>query len=256
MSFLYNLCSSSSGNATYIGTQTEGFFIDMGTGVRTVLRFLKEAQIEKRAVQGIFLTHEHSDHVKGLSTLLKYLPVPVYASRGTLLALYEKGILSNQNRMIPLNGPADIGRFIVTPYATSHDAAESVCYKIKEKNGATAAVCTDLGYVSEEIEAMLSECSTVMLESNHDREMLRNGPYPYFLKKRILSDSGHLSNAQAAQTVRTLADRNLQRVLLAHLSEHNNLPALALQSSLEAVGENACEVYVLPKWGEGRRFFL
>ena len=256
MSFLYNLCSSSSGNATFIGSQAEGFFIDMGTGVRAVFRFLKDARIDKKAIQGIFITHEHSDHVKGLSTLLKYLPVPVYATRGTLLALYEKGILHNGNRMIPLNGPADIGRFIVTPYATSHDAAESVCYQIQEKNGATAAVCTDLGYVSEEIEAMLSECSTVMLESNHDREMLRNGPYPYFLKKRILSDSGHLSNAQAAQTIQKLTQGNLRQLLLAHLSEHNNLPSLALQSSLSAVGEHPCEVYVLPKWGEGRRFFL
>lgn len=243
------LFSGSSGNSYYIGSGAHGILIDAGQSAKQLERVLRANGIELSSVRAVFITHEHTDHVKGLRVLASRYRLKVYASLGTMEALNDMGVLSGEFpcQVIPWEGTEEAGMEIC-PFATSHDSAESVGYRITLPGGQVVTVATDLGYVSEEVRQALTGCHVAVLESNHDVGMLQNGTYPYYLKRRILSLEGHLSNSACAQELPALVREGTSRILLAHLSRENNFPQLAHQTALcglEEAGMKAGEDFLL-----------
>lgn len=231
-----SLFSSSSGNSTFIGSAKTGILIDAGVSTKRLKEALASREIDPACLAGIFITHEHSDHIKGMRILASTYRIPVYASEGTITALEEMGQLTSKfpYEVIDKKG-AEIGDIFVKPFAIPHDAAEGYGYRISFSDGQCAAVATDTGYITDEIMESFSGCQLVMLESNHDVAMLQNGPYPYHLKRRILSDRGHLSNAACAETAVKLLSKGTTRFFLGHLSAENNFPDLAYQETYAAL---------------------
>lgn len=233
MAFVLPVCSSSKGNCTYVGDRASGILVDVGCSVRMLSQQLALAGVSPSAIRAIFITHEHSDHIKGLLSALKWLHVPVYASRETLGYLIEKG-------QIPAGGTAreirsrtaDFGEFGVSCFSTPHDSLHSLGYRIAFANGKAACVCTDIGHMTPDVYSHLRGSDFVLLESNYDEDMLEFGPYPRFLKERILSEHGHLSNADCASTLLALFNDGTTKFTLGHLSEENNRPEVAFAASL------------------------
>lgn len=232
MARLTPLFSGSSGNSYYIGSRSAGVMIDAGRSARQLDSMLRLCDIDPMAIQGIFITHEHSDHINGLQVFAKKYHTPVYASVGTLTALGEKlsGLEAHavEDRM-------EFAGMEIKPFHTSHDAAESLGYRIRTEDDRILGFATDLGVLSEEVKQHLLGADTVVIESNHDKEMLRHGAYPGYLKQRILSDHGHLANDTTAAFLPQLAEHGTRRFLLAHLSRDNNTHALAKETALCAL---------------------
>lgn len=216
----------------YFGSGDGGILIDIGMSAKKTAAALQNAGIAPESLGGIFITHEHIDHVSGLRVFLKRYPIPVYASAGTCSALREQGLLPEGAELNVLGAAGTQAAGIqVRPFHTSHDCREGYGYVMSMPDGRTAALSTDLGYLSEEVLDAVSGCDLVVMESNHDVRMLQNGSYPYPLKRRILSDIGHLSNESCAGILPELIRTGSTRFVLAHLSRENNLPELALATS-------------------------
>lgn len=235
MAKLVPLYSGSSGNCTFAGSGDKGVLIDVGKSCKQTLLALDAAGIPQEGIGAIFITHEHIDHVRGLSVLARKLQVPVYLSEGTKQALCQGGILDERVQLHTISGPVEVFDMQLTPFHSSHDSADCLGFHIGWESGKSAAVATDLGFVSEEVLASLRGCSCVMLESNYDTRMLEAGPYPYYLKQRIRGDRGHLSNERCAETLRQLVRAGTMRFILAHLSLENNLPELAGMTARSAL---------------------
>ena len=232
---LHTFASGSSGNAALLSRGRTNVLLDAGISCRRIRTALRKMDLDLFDLSAIFITHTHSDHISGMQTLLKNCDVPVYASRRTCSELAYR-IAGIEPRLRPLRWGESlpIESLTVTPFPTSHDAPGSTGYRFDD-----LGVLTDSGYVTEEAHAVLSGCSLLMLEANHDIDKLRNGSYPYYLKQRILSDQGHLSNEAAAEFAVELARSGTREFLLAHLSAENNTPELALgtvSGALNAAG--------------------
>jgi len=249
MEFVYPLCSSSKGNATYLGSRERGILIDAGLSLREFGRQLAMNDIPASAVQAIFVTHEHSDHIGGLSAIAGALKIPIYSSRETLTALLKKDCLPPRSTAFEIRlRDVDVAGLSVHAFATPHDSARSCGYRVTFPTGKTACICTDLGCVTDEVEENLEGSGCVLLESNYDEEMLESGPYPLFLKERILSPRGHLSNHECAQTLVRLFNSGTTKFFLGHLSEQNNRPEIAYASALSQLvktGAVLSEDYIL-----------
>ncbi len=233
------LFSSSSGNSVYIGENNEGILVDVGRSAKQIREMLDSIGVEEKAVKAVFLTHEHSDHINGLSVFLKRNNIPVYAAPGTLLALRKKGVLTDCHKDITVDDSGvEINGMLVKPFKTSHDCADGRGYVVTGSDGSSkVAIATDTGIVTQEIMNAITGCNLVYLESNHDVNMLKTGPYYYDLKKRILSDKGHLSNDSCATVLRSLVNKGTTQFVLAHLSMENNTPDLAYETSVNALTE-------------------
>ncbi len=233
------LFSSSSGNSVYIGDNQGGILVDVGRSARQTDLMLKNTGIDVDTIKGIFITHEHTDHVCGLSVFAAKHKIPIYAAPGTLLALKQKGVINEKHVDIAINTEdINIAGLNVKPVRTSHDCADGRGYVITGCDGVTkATVATDTGYVSPELLESITGAKLVYIESNHDVAMLRTGPYPYPLQKRILSNIGHLSNDACADTLRALINKGTTHFVLAHLSRENNTPQLAFDTSVTALKE-------------------
>lgn len=238
MACFCTIASGSSGNCTYIGSGVGGILVDVGVSCKGILTGLRSRDIDPESVRGIFITHEHIDHIKGLRVLLKKLEVPIYATEEVLSFLADHDHLPAGARAIPMpvEGLA-LGELYIGAFETSHDAAHSVGYVAVAGNGKKMAVCTDLGVVTPMVKQAVTGCDLVLLESNYDRNMLMAGPYPYPLKRRIDGVQGHLSNEDCAQFLPQLVKAGAREIVLGHLSRENNLPHLALETSVQGLNE-------------------
>ncbi|MCB9357556.1 MAG: MBL fold metallo-hydrolase [Calditrichaeota bacterium] len=236
------LASGSKANALLLREGDTRILVDVGLGIRGLLQALQMAEEYPQNINAIFLTHEHTDHTRGLDRLLSKVQIPVYASAGTLSAI-SPGFMRRQ-KAFPMNGSAvDVGPFTVRAHGISHDAAEPMAYQI-HCGSETVTVATDLGEVPPDLQAAFSESTIAVIESNHDEELLRTGSYPEILKRRIASNTGHLSNRQTADALRECRNKNLKHVVLAHLSEENNHPDLARDSARTALDNPEIAVHL------------
>lgn len=225
-----SLYSGSSGNCSVVCCGAQYLLVDMGKSCRTTLAGLKELGLNLADCGGILVTHEHSDHVKGLPVFLAKYPVPVYGSADTLDMLEQNGLVPPAAELTELGSrEEDVGAFGVQAFPTSHDVP-CVGYRIHTPDGRTMAIATDLGVLTPAVHAALSGCDLVALESNYDLHMLRTGPYPYYLRARIESPRGHLSNDECAAKLLELIQEGCKKFALCHLSQENNTPQLALQT--------------------------
>ncbi|WP_299446158.1 MBL fold metallo-hydrolase [uncultured Phascolarctobacterium sp.] len=224
------LASGSKGNAALISTDSQRFLVDVGISCRELVKRMGQAGACPEELDGVFLTHEHTDHVNGLVTFAKKYNVPIYASTGTWQAVFRKYANLNRTNCRLTGKSMRCGDVRVDSFAVSHDAAEPLGYSFNWYSGGTKCTyMTDTGFVTPAAREAALGSDALILEANHDVEMLKNGSYPYDLKQRILGTRGHLSNLIAAQFLLQFTKLPKQ-VILAHLSEQNNTPELALDT--------------------------
>lgn len=241
MARVYPLFSSSEGNCTYIGSSKCGILIDAGVSCKKILSALSDNSLDISAVKGIFITHEHSDHIKGLKVLTSHYNIPVFAQGLNAQYLADEGQIGKLSDLQVIGEKNEISGFEVKAFTTPHDTRQSCGYRITTPDNKVISICTDLGNVTDEVHANLLGSELVLLEANYDYNMLRNGPYPYPLKKRISSPNGHLDNRDSAKELLRLVESGTTRLILGHLSQHNNRPELAeltAQSLMEGVRRN------------------
>lgn len=233
MAKIVPLFSGSRGNSYYISSGGKGILIDAGRSAKQIELALSNNNIDIDTIRAIFVTHEHSDHVQGLRVFSSRHKIKVYSSRGTRAEMERLGIINEKVDISVLdNCGVAIDNMLVRSFATSHDCVGSVGYTVTMSDGNKIALATDTGIVTDEIKEAITGCSAVIIESNHDVGMLMNGAYPYQLKRRILSDSGHLSNDACSNLLPQLVEGGATRFILAHLSRDNNMPLIAENSAL------------------------
>lgn len=225
-----SLFSGSTGNSTYIGNNGKGILVDVGVSAKRLTEALSQRNIPLSSIEGIFITHLHSDHICGLSTLLKKNDIPLYMSEKTAEGIGGCVKLPENQRIVVIDRRFQTDFFGVERFDTSHDSEGSSGYTF-DTGEVKIAVCTDLGVVTDEVRTAITGCDLVMLESNHDTEMLKKGPYPPLLKIRVSGDKGHLSNASASAELPNLLKAGAKQIVLAHLSRENNTPEKALSSA-------------------------
>lgn len=234
-----SVASGSSGNCHFIKEKTTKILVDVGVSGKKVINGLKSHDIDLQGARAILITHEHLDHIKGAGVISRKYNIPIYATEKTLLEMKDViGKIPDEN-IIPIekNKKFFIDDLEISACSISHDAVDPVMYKIGNSKK-DIAIITDLGFVSEEIERLAIKSDTVILESNHDKNMLEVGPYTYELKKRVASNVGHLSNDMAGDFCSKLIKSGTKKIFLAHLSRQNNMPLLAYQSVLSILKLN------------------
>ena len=237
MARLYPLFSSSKGNSSFIGTEKGGILIDCGVSFKRLSEALEVNHIPLSAVQGVFITHEHSDHVAGLAMLTKKTGMPVYGQKRTLQRLCDANRIAPSSHIIDITGKTiSCGGSEVSCFNTPHDAIQSCGYRIHTSDDKYCAICTDLGHVTPEVDEALNGCRMVLIEANYDDYMLRTGPYPLYLKERILSPIGHLSNNDCGIQVKRMIEHGTTHILLGHLSPENNTPDIAYSTVRSHLG--------------------
>ena len=231
-----SLASGSSGNCYYVGTPDGGILIDAGVAFRTIVKRLDEACIATDQLLGVLVTHDHADHIKGLGTLCKKISLPIYVTEKVRQSLINhKAYGAHGNfRVVQKNSPMQIGSLAIEAFEVPHDATDNVGYFIRKDN-VSLCIITDLGHVTDVIAHYALQANYLVLESNHDIDMLCSGSYPPYLKSRILGSHGHLSNIDAANFVTNIFTPQLKHIWLCHLSRDNNEPELAVQTMESAL---------------------
>ena len=235
------LYSGSSGNATLVSNGNTNVLVDAGVSCAKICTSLKEIGISPDEIDGIILTHEHIDHVRGVDVMARKYNIPIYGSEGTLSLTPVSGLHDSYIRSVKAGEAFEIRDMEIYPFKIPHDAKEPLGYTLC-MDGKRFSVATDTGHLSESLVKSICKSDAVLIESNHDVEMLKNGKYPFYLKKRILSDYGHLPNDKAAWMATQLAMWGTTRIILGHLSKENNLPALAYETSKNMLEKNGVKV--------------
>lgn len=236
------LASGSKGNAVYVSDGNTSLLIDAGLSGKEIERRLASADLCPTSLDAILVTHEHSDHIKGVGVLSRRYHLPVYITAATLNAAPQIGKL-HEVRSIQGGKTFSFNGFDVHPFSLSHDAIDPVGFTIQQ-NGTKIGIATDLGIATGVVKAHLKGSSLLVLEANHDPDLLLNGPYPWPLKQRIKSRSGHLSNDDAKCLLEEIQHSELQHVVLAHLSDENNTPEAAHQTVQTALDQCGAKLTV------------
>lgn len=222
------IASGSNGNCYYIGNNTDAVLIDAGISTKQIFARMKERGLNPAKIKALFITHEHSDHMRGARVLGKRLQIPVYITAKTYNSSY-RNLRPDYPRFFTPEETIQVGGFTIHPVPKNHDAAEPCSFRI-EYDERNIGVFTDIGEACNNVKSHLELCDGLFLESNYDEKMLWEGNYPWPLKKRVASEVGHLSNDQALQLLENHAGEKLKLVFLSHLSKENNTPEIALQN--------------------------
>jgi len=234
------LASGSTGNAVFLDFAHTKILVDAGISTRRIKNSLAELGMSIEELDGVVITHEHRDHVSGLATMTKKYNTPIYASSNTWQAMYCRDLIPNSCcRVLP--NILEIGKVTVEPFSILHDAADPVGFRFYH-DGHKCSVVTDIGFVTQEVKEAIALSDILVLEANHDMDMLENGPYPWHLKRRIMSNRGHLSNEDAAWTLARLERKPSMQVFLAHMSQKNNDPQLAMDTVSSILTEQGCQL--------------
>ncbi len=237
-----SLSSGSKGNSLFIETPHTRVLIDIGLSALQIRRSLEAIGVEPSSIQAIVVTHAHADHIRGAGVFARKYHTPIHAHPETLDAMTR--LFRGTETLVPWNSDFTIGDLHFTPFPLSHDAFPTVGYRL-QAGQRTLTVCTDLGVVTNEVRENLRGADLVVLESNHDPDMLINGPYPWELKERIASRVGHLSNHDTGLLLKEILNGRIKHILLAHLSEENNTPELARNTVLEYLGARGEELIAI-----------
>lgn len=226
-----SLSSGSSGNCYFLGNGTHGILIDAGISASAVKRFLRDMGIRMESIMGILITHNHTDHIKGLEVLTRRNGIPAFTTATIWKSILSPGtrITSDCIREITAGTKFSLAGFDIEAFPVCHDAPETVGYRLSSE-GRNITIATDLGHICETSAPYIRSANLLVLESNYDDEMLAGGPYPYFLKSRIKSDHGHLGNHQASAFLADIINDDLRFICLAHMSVNNNTPEKVLQT--------------------------
>lgn len=230
MTEVHTLASGSSGNALVLSCGSTHILLDAGISCRRIAKSLQALGLALEDLSAVLITHTHSDHISGLQTFVKKSRAPIYASEAAARGLsYRVAGVDDFLRPFAPEERLSIGACSVTPFSTSHDAAGSTGYRVDTDDGAVG-VLTDTGFVTDGAAEVLPGVDLLVLEANHDVEALQSGPYPYYLKRRILGQEGHLCNEDAGRFAAAMAESGASEIVLAHLSKENNTPAMALRT--------------------------
>lgn len=258
------LASGSSGNAALVSCGDTHILLDAGISAKQITAGLQTLGVAPRQLSAIFLTHEHSDHVSGLRVFSKKAGAPIYATGPTCREWYRKNRCDEVKELFRLQEAGtgvQIGSLWAESFPTPHDAAASVGWSISG-DGGRVVLCTDLGYVTETVRRAAAGCDLLVCETNHDVDWVRSGPYPYYLKERILGDYGHLSNEAGAELAAFAVESGARTVVLAHLSQQNNTPARAYEvvsrrlRAMDCDPERDVALAVAPRSGVGPAYRL
>lgn len=240
-----SLASGSSGNCQYIATENVGLLLDAGLSGKYITSSLEHINADISKLKAVLITHEHSDHIKGVGILMRKYDLELYITDLTFTQIEKKLGKINLEKVHIIEKDIDfyIGDILVHPFPVSHDAVDTIAFSFS-KGDTKISVVTDLGFVPIDLLAKICDSNLLMIESNHDVEMLNAGKYPYSLKRRILSDKGHISNVTAADAIiRAMqSSKCLGHIILAHLSKDNNTPEVAYETVKSIVEENGIEV--------------
>lgn len=238
-----SIASGSSGNCTYVGTEHSHILIDAGVTAKQIETGLNELELSLKDLNAIFITHEHGDHIKALGVISRKYEIPIYASLETLREIMLTKSLGAVRKecLKPILPDTELclGDLRIRPFSIDHDAVNPLAYRI-ETEKESVAVATDLGHFDAYTEAQLSGLDALLLEANHDLDMLAKGPYPMQLKRRILSDHGHLSNENSGRLISRILHDGMKHIFLGHLSQENNEPELAFRTVCEQIDQAEC----------------
>ncbi len=227
------VASSSKGNCTYIASNSVKILVDCGITAKKLSESLKEHEIDIKDINGVFVTHEHIDHIKGIGVLSRKYKIPIFATAKTWDAIKQCSTIGTIDERLMNTVYKEenciIDDVVIRPFAISHDAIDPVGYNIYA-NDKKVSVCTDLGVVTDGLHEKLSNSNILLIESNHDIRMVETGSYPFSLKRRILGHRGHLSNVSCAELLLSLESEDMEHIYLGHLSDENNNPLLALDT--------------------------
>ena len=236
-----NLFSGSSGNSTYIESGSTKILIDAGVSCQRISKALASIGVELDEINAILITHEHTDHTKGLTTIAKKFSTPIYATAKTWTQMSSLNVIEACKQTFTPEEEFKIGDLTIRPFSIPHDAIEPCGFSVL--NGEKkVTVATDIGHIEEKLITEMCGSDILLIESNYDNDTLLCGAYPYFLKKRICSDVGHLSNETTGKLVKTLYENGVNKFILGHLSKENNFPELAYQTVLNELNESKLDV--------------
>lgn len=225
-----SLYSGSSGNALFIQSDDTAILVDAGLTGKAIVSAMDAIGEDMSQINGIFISHEHIDHTKGVGILSRRFDIPVFANEKTWLAMERcLGKIAPHNKRI-IDKEASLGDLNIRTFRVPHDAAHCIGFTVEDRRGKLASTVTDMGVFTQEIYEGVRDSDLILIESNHDVEMLKYGPYPYDLKRRVLSEIGHLSNEDCAQALLKVLDGKSRHIVLGHLSGTNNVPELAFKT--------------------------